>query len=260
MKPIMESWGKYLDEMYVRDTPPDIDVRAVPRAVKGFYEWYDSQDFTLRILVDLLMPIGGQLVDAREAVEAYKRWKEWYLLDEDDPLKYGPAAERLGNNGTSLLLDAILAVILAIPGFDILEGGGLAYKQVKKALGGGKVSKELRTLSRGAIKWTDADKPAAIAYMSILYAMDSPDEKPKLNKDGLPDKGDVPEEVINTWKKRRNEQARRINKALNKLEKYEAEMEAESEAERKRHDRAVKAGAKAGQKRYDADRRRGFKP
>ena len=37
-------------------------------------------------------------------------------------------------------------------------------------------------------------------------------------------------------------------------------MEAESEAERKRHDRAVKAGAKAGQKRYDADRRRGFKP
>ena len=269
MKLIMEAWARFVEQEGEKVVlrPPNWKrysrepVQLVPppewkfsnmrnpfsEPIEKFYEWYDDQDTTLRVFVDLFVPVAGQLVDIREAVEAYEKWEEWYLLDEDHPMKYGPAAERLGISGPSLLTDAIIAVILAIPGFDILEGVGLGYKQIKRALGGGSVSEKLRKLTKGSMAVT---APAALAYASIPYAMDSPDQKPQLGPGGLPFKiysDKMPKEVVDEWKRKKNRQAKEALEALDKLEAHEAKIKAEMEADKQRRSKA----AKAGQERYD---------
>ena len=230
MKLIMENWRSALSEQFAaRAMMAQGEAKAsfdASKAISDFYEWYDEQDTSIRILVDLFVPVAGQLVDIREAIEAYKRWEEWYLLDEDHPMKSGAVAERLDSEGAFLLTDAIIAVIFAIPGFDILEGVGLGYKQIKKALGGGSVSKKLRKLAKGSMS---VAAPAALAYASMPYAMDSPDQKPQLGKDGIPIKKyseGLPDEVIDEWKRKRDKQAREALRALDKLEAYEAEIQA----------------------------------
>ena len=260
MKFIMEGWRRTINEL----TPELIDdpevaskiaqdigksnnaeklaeiLPASKAAWDKFFEWYDKQDASIRFIIDIFVPLAGQAVDIREALAAYSTYEEWYLLDDDDPTKHGQGAiNRFGGTGPELLAGAMIAALLAIPGFDLIEGLKYGKKLIPKY---GGLVRAMRTLFPILVEGTGA--LSLLSYEALKYAEKGPDYlTDKDPETGLPaDFDQYPEEYLNTWEARRQRQYRRLrDEAAEALEKYEKYMEQRQALEKDRESR-FKAG------------------
>ena len=260
MKLIMEEWRKTISEItldQLQDPEAASNIAqnigksnnteklakilpASKAAWDQFFKWYDKQDGSIRFIVDIFVPLAGQAVDIREAVEAYSIYQEWYLLDDDDPTKHGQGAiNRFGGTGPELLLGAMIAAVLAIPGVDLIEGLKYGKKYIPKY---GGLVKTMRTLI--PIVFRNAGILSLLSYASLKYAEKGPDYlTDKDPETGLPaDFDQYPEEYLNTWEARRQRQYKRLrDEAAEALEKYEKYMEQRQALEKDREER-FKAG------------------
>ena len=254
MKIIMEAWRKTINEITPEliDDPStaakisqdmgkaiDVDLKAT---WDNFFKWYDNQETWLRFIIDLFVPLAGDAVDIRQAVEDWEKWEEWYNLDEDDPMKY-PDPEAFGGRasilptGEELFVNAVVSIILAIPILSEALGIAAAFKIFKK------IKKAMKfTKSPMFTRFVSVAFETSILTVGLLGRYAEAEAKKKREKvdDIIKSDGTFSAE----YNLRRKKQAYRMQKAIEKLEKHEKQMaeleQKELEKEKKEKERKEK--------------------
>ena len=227
MKLIMEGWRRVLKEydpypLNLGQVDADSMTSDFGEVWDDFFRWYDSQETWLRFIVDLFVPIAGDAVDIRQAVEDWEKWEEWYNLDESDPMKY-PDPKAFGGRaailptGEELFVNAVVSIILAIPILSDVLGFAAAlkiFKKIKKAMG--------FTKSPMFTKFVEAAIETSVLTVGLLGTHAKGEAKKKRKE--VDDKIKSGEPFSAEYDLRRKKQAYRMQKAIEKLEKHEKQM------------------------------------
>jgi hypothetical protein len=259
MKLIMEEWRRTISEIGPQDVGPgsmpsfDSSGNRIPDSAEAtevdfgkvwddFFKWYDSQETWLRFIVDLFVPLAGDAVDIRQAVEDWEKWEEWYNLDATDPRKY-PDPKQFGGRaailptGEELFVNAIVSIILAIPILSEVLGFAAAFKIFRK------IKKAMKfTKSPMFTRFLEVIAQTSILTIGILgkHAKDEAKKKGKKIDDIIAGDRTFSAE----YDLRRKKQAYRMQGAIEKLEKYEKQMaeleQKELEKQRKEKERKEK--------------------